>query len=213
MNIEKLKDLESEFLEQYPKGFKDEHFFPTMKKFKPEKLEVFAKEALKKENFSNPNLIVENFYKVIQKSVMVSLFDKLKLKDALATLNSYEQDMLSIEIYELLYGNKKEGFEGLVGFLEQYRLAKWTLISVVPYTINRQSEYFIKPTTTKNIIKYFNLTQLVYKPKPSFEFYNNYCKVLEQMKTKLDPTLTFDNAAFTGFFKIAIEMCEDERKV
>ena len=47
MKIEKLDDLESEFLYRYPKGFEDEHFFPTMKKFKPEKLEEFAKEALK----------------------------------------------------------------------------------------------------------------------------------------------------------------------
>lgn len=209
MNLEKLKDLESEFLYRYPKGFKDEHFFPTMKKFKPEKLEAFAKEALKKENFTEPNLIVEGFYKTIQKSVMVSLFDKLKLKDALATLNSYEKDMLSIEIYELLYGDQKAGFEGLVEFLEQYHLAKWTLISIVPYSINRQSEYFIKPTTTKNIIKYFELNDLIYKPKPSYEFYEKYTHVLNQMKKELNPSLTFDNAAFTGFFKIAIELCED----
>jgi len=208
VKIEKLDVLESEFLYRYPKGFEDEHFFPTMKKFKPEKLEAFAKEALKKENFSNPNLIVDGFFKTIQKSVMVSLFDKLKLKDALATLNSYEKDMLSIEIYELLYGDKKVGFEGLVEFLSEYKLAKWTLISVVPYSINRQTEYFIKPTTTKNIIKYFDLKNLVYKPKPSFEFYDNYTKVLDEMKSKLDKSITFDNAAYTGFFKIAIELCE-----
>jgi len=209
VNLEKLKDLESEFLYRYPKGFKDEHFFPTMKKFKPEKLEEFAKEALKKENFSNPNLVVEGFFKTIQKSVMVSLFDKLKLKDALATLNSYEKDMLSIEIYELLYGDKKEGFEGLVEFLAQYKLAKWTLISIVPYSINRQTEYFIKPTTTKSIIKYFDLKDLVYKPKPTFAFYDNYTKILDEMKSNLDGTLTFDNAAYTGFFNLAIELCED----
>ena len=209
MNLEKLKDIESEFLERYPKGFEDAHFFPTMKKFKPEKLEEFAKEALKKENFSNPNLVVDGFFKTIQKSVMVSLFDKLKLKDTIMSLNSYEKDMLSIEIFELLYGDKKEGFEGLVEFLAQYNLAKWTLLSVVPYSINRQSEYFIKPTTTKNIIKYFELKNLIYKPKPSFEFYENYTKVLEEMKSNVDDSLTFDNAAFTGFLKIGIELCED----
>jgi hypothetical protein len=209
MNLEKLKDLESEFLERYPKGFEDAHFFPTMKKFKPEKLEEFAKEALKKENFSNPNLVVDGFFKTIQKSVMVSLFDKLKLKDAIMSLNSYEKDMLSIEIFELLYGDKKEGFEGLAEFLAQYNLAKWTLLSVVPYSINRQTEYFIKPTTTKNIIKYFELKNLIYKPKPSFEFYENYTKVLDEMKSNVDDSLTFDNAAFTGFLKIGIEFCED----
>lgn len=209
MNFDRLKELEEEFLYQYPKGFKDEAFFPTMKKFKPEKLEEFAKEVLKKENFQNPNEVVEGFFKTVQKSVMVSLFDKLKLKDAINSLNSYEKDMLSIEIYELLYGNKKEGFEGLVEFLDEYRLAKWTIISVVPYSINRQSEYFVKPTTTKNIIRYMQLEDLVYKPKPSFEFYEKYTKYLDEMKSKVDPSLTFDNAAFTGFLKIAIEICEE----
>lgn len=209
MNLEKLKDVESEFLENFPNGFKDEHFFPTMKKFKPEKLEEFAKEALKIENFSNPNLIVEGFFKTIQKSVMVSLFDKLKLKDMIASLNSYEKDILSIEIYELLYGDHKEGFEGLVDFLAEYSLAKWTLISIVPYSLNRQTEYFIKPTTTKNIIKYFELKDCIYKPKPSFAFYENYIKILDEMKENLDDSLTFDNAAFTAFLKIGIEMCEE----
>ena len=209
MNLEKLKVLESEFLHRYPKGFEDEHFFPTMKKFKPEKLEIFAKEALKKENFSNPNLLIDNYYKVIQKSVMVSLFDKLKLKDALISLSSYEKDILSIEIYELLYGNKKDGFEGLVEFLTQYKLAKWTIISIVPYCINRQSQYFIKPTTTKSIIKYFELNTLIYKPRPSFEFYENYSHFLAKIKLKVDKSLTFDNAAFAGFLKTAIELCEE----
>ena len=210
MNLAKLKDLESEFLCRYPKGFEDEHFFPTIKKFNPEKLEEFAKDALKKENFSNPNLLIEGFFKTIQKSVMVSLFDKLKLKDAISSLNFYEKDMLSIEIYELLYGNKKEGFEGLVEFLAQYNLAKWTIISVAPYCLNRHSEYFIKPTTTKMIIKYFELKELIYKPKPSFEFYENYSKALDEMKSNLHDSLTFDNVAFTSFLKVAIEFCEDD---
>lgn len=205
MNLEKLKDLESEFLNSYPEGFKDDNFFPTIQKFNPQKLEDFAKNALKKENFSNPNLLIEGFFKTVQKSVMVSLFDKLKLKDAIASLNSYEKDMLSIEIYEFLYGNKKDGFEGLVEFLAQYNLAKWTIISVTPYCINRHNEYFIKPTTTKMIIKYFELNDLIYKPKPSFEFYQKYAKVLDEMKSNLHDSLTFDNVAFTSFLKVAIE--------
>ena len=31
MKLEKLKNLEAVFLSCYPKGFEDEHFFPTMK--------------------------------------------------------------------------------------------------------------------------------------------------------------------------------------
>jgi hypothetical protein len=208
MNIEKLKEYEAEFLEQYPNGFDDKNFFPTMKTFNPLKLEEFANDALKKENFQNPNLVVDGFLKVVHKSVFVSLFDKLKLKDMIASLNSYEKDMLSIEIYELLYGNKKVGFEGLVEFLEQYKLAKWTIISVVPYCINRNQDYFIKPTTTKNIIKTFDLEDLIYKAKPSFEFYNKYTKTLDIMKSSIDKSLSPDNVGFTAFLKVAMDSYE-----
>jgi hypothetical protein len=51
MNLEKLKDIEAEFLLQYPSGFEDAKFFPTMKKFDPSKLEAFTKENLKKRIF------------------------------------------------------------------------------------------------------------------------------------------------------------------
>ena len=209
MNIEKLKEYEAEFLEQYPNGFDDRNFSTIMKTFNPIKLEEFAKDALKKENFQNPSLIVNGFLKVVQKSVFVSVFDKLKLKDMIATLNSYEKDMLSIEIYELLYGNKKKGFEGLVEFLSEYKLAKWTIISVVPYCINRHQDYFIKPTTTKNIIKTFELEDCIYKTKPSFEFYDKYTKALDIMKSSIDKSLSPDNVGFTAFLKVAIESYEE----
>ena len=205
MNIEKLKEYEAEFLEQYPNGFDDRNFSHIMKTFNPLKLEEFAKEALKKENFETPSLVIDGFFKVVSKSVFVSLFDKLKLKDAIATLTSYEKDMLSIELYELLHGNKRNGFEGLVEFLAQYNLAKWTIISVVLYYNDRQKEYFIKPTTTKNVIKYFELQNLIYKPTPSFEFYNSYKKILNEMKKNVHKSLKIDNAAFTGFLRIGME--------
>ena len=210
MNIEKLKDYESEFLEQYPMGFDDKNFFATMKSFNPVKLEEFAKDALKKENFDNPSLVVNNFFKVVQKSVFVSLFDKLKLKDMIASLNSYEKDMMSIEIFEFLYGNKKEGFEGLVEFLSPYKLAKWTIITVVPYSLNRNQDYFIKPTTTKDIIKTFDLKDLIYKPKPSFEFYDKYTKALDKMKSSIHNSLSPDNVGFTAFLRVAIDTYEDK---
>ena len=205
MNLEKLKDVETEFLLQYPSGFQDAKFFPTMKKFDPSKLEAFTKENLKKENFSNPNLVIDAFFQIIQKSVLVSLFDKLKFRDMKDSLTSYEKDMLSIELFELLHGNQKNGFEGIVEFLSQYSLAKWTIISVILYYNDRQKEYFIKPTTTKNVIKYFEIKDLVYKPTPSFDFYNSYKKVLNEMKKNVDKSLHPDNAAFTGFLRIAME--------
>ena len=205
MNMKKLKDMEEEFLAFYPTGFEDAKFFPTMKKFNPSKLEEFTKKNLKKENFSNPNLVIEAFFKIIQKSVLVSLFDKLKFRDMLLSLTSYEKDMLSIELYELLHGNIKDGFDGIVEFLNQYKLAKWTIISVVLYYNDRQKEDFIEPTTTKNVIKSFEIKDLVYKPTPSYEFYNSYKKVLNEMKKNVHKSLKIDNAAFTGFLRMGME--------
>ena len=46
---------------------------------------------------------------------------------------------------------------------------------------------------------------MIYKPTPSFEFYNAYKKVLNEMKKNVHKSLKIDNAVFTGFLRIAIE--------
>ena len=100
---------------------------------------------------------------------------------------------------------RKEGFEGLVEFLDQYKLAKWTVISVILYYFDRQKEYFIKPTTTKNVIKYFEIKDLVYTSKPNYEFYDSYKKILNEMKKNVHNSLSKDNAGFTGFLRIGMQ--------
>jgi len=47
---------------------------------------------------------------------------------------------------------------------------------------------------------------IIYKPKPSFEFYESYTQALDKMKANVDKSLSEDNAAFTGFLRISIEM-------
>ena len=73
------------------------------------------------------------------------------------------------------------------------------------YYNNRQKEYFVKPTTTKNVIKYFEIENLVYKPTPSFEFYSTYKKALNEMKKNVHKSVKVDNAVFTGFLRIGME--------
>lgn len=94
--------------------------------------------------------------------------------------------------------------------MDKYKLAKWTIVSVVPYILNRQKDFFIKPTTTKNIIDFLELNDLKYNSKPTYTFYKEYSNKLEDMKIKVDKSLTFDNAAFTGFLRVAIELCKSE---
>ena len=60
--------------------------------------------------------------------------------------------------------------------------------------------------TTKNILAFFEIEGLVYKPKPSYEFYVVYKKVLESMRAEVSQKISpHDNAGFTGFLMIAME--------
>ena len=116
------------------------------------------------------------------------------------------RDMLCIGLYEMLYGDQKEGFETMVEVLSFYSLAKWPIVTLIPYYFYRDKEFFIKPTTTKNIITFFEIEGLVYKPRPSYEFYVAYTKVLESMRPEVSEKISpNDNAGFTGFLMMAME--------
>ncbi|WP_417327240.1 hypothetical protein [Halarcobacter sp.] len=208
MNIEKLKDLEAEFFEEYPKAFEDERLLKLMKKFNPSKLEELSNQYFHKDNFSQPEIVCENFIKIVSKSVVVSFYDKMKLKDAIKDMGMYQKDMFSIALYDLLHGNEKDGYDSFVEILSEYSLAKWTLVSLVPYYMNRKKEYFIKPTTAKNIINYLELKDLKYKPKPSFEFYKGFKKALDEIKKNVPKNLSEENICLTAFLRVAIDICE-----
>ena len=58
---------------------------------------------------------------------------------------------------------------------------------------------FVKPTTTKNVIRQFEVEDLVYRPQPTWQFYDAYRDLIAEMKALTDPSLSPNNAAFTGF--------------
>jgi hypothetical protein len=206
MNLEKLKNAEAYFLELYPEGFQDIGLQPIIKRHNTAKIGEQVRELFAKENFSQPELICENFAKIASKSTLISLFEKPKVRDMVKSMRMERKDMLCIGLYEMLYGDPKEGFETLVEVLSFYGLAKWSLVTLIPYYFYRDKAFFIKPTTTKNILAFFEIEGLVYKPKPSYEFYIAYTSVLENMKANVGAKISHDdNAAFTGFLMMAME--------
>ncbi|MDD5359972.1 MAG: hypothetical protein PHI79_06130 [Sulfurovaceae bacterium] len=205
MNTKKLKEAEDYFFELYPKGVEDENLLPIIKKHNTAKIGQTVQEMFVKDNFATPKLICENFSKIVSKSTLVSIFEKPKVRDMVKRMSIEQEDMLSIGLYELLYGNKSSGFDILVNVLAHYGLAKWSLVTLIPYYYARNKEFFIKPNTTKNIIKFFELEGLVYKPRPSYEFYMQYKAQLEKMKSYINSGVGDDNAGFTGFLMIAME--------
>jgi len=157
---------------------------PIIKRHNTAKIGEQVREMFAKENFSQPELICENFAKIVSKSTLISLFEKPKVRDMMKEMRMERRDMFSIGLYEMLYGNQKEGFEIVVEILSYYTLAKWSLVTLIPYYFYRDKEFFVKPMTTKNVIAFFEIEGLVYKPRPSYEFYVQYTNVLKEMKKK-----------------------------
>ena len=205
MNLEKLKTAEAEFFALYPKGFDDEALQPLIRRHNTAKIGQQVRELFAEKNFVQPEEVCDNFAKIVSKSSLISLFEKPRVRDMVRQMSPEHKDMLSIALYELLHGSEEEGFEGLVEALSFYKLAKWSIVTLIPYYYARDRAFFIKPTTTKNIIKYFELDGLEYKPRPSYAFYRKYTKALEEMKSEVDASLGKNNAGFTGFLMMAME--------
>jgi len=205
MNLEKLKQAESNFLQRYPGGFNHPEMLEISKKHKMEKTSTLAQERFKLEMFSNSQEIIDSMIKLVNSSSMVSLFEKPKFRDFANGLDKDRKNLIVHGVKEILHGNEESGFDILVDMLKEDKLAKWTLLTVIPAYFSPNKEVFVKPTTTKNVIKYFELEDLVYKPLPSYTFYTRYRQEINGMKEKVSDLLSPNNAAFSGFLMMVME--------
>ena len=101
---------------------------------------------------------------------------------------------------------KRSGFDEILGMLAHYKLARWSLISVVPFYFAPKREAFVKPTTAKGIIAFLEVDNLHYKPTPSWEFYSGYRKLLDAVKKEVHPSLSVNYAALSGFLMTTMPM-------
>jgi hypothetical protein len=92
----------------------------------------------------------------------------------------------------------------MLSVLQTGKLAKWSLMTILPVYFNPQQEVFVKPTTAKGVIKYFELESLEYKPMPSWEFYKTFRETILEMRSMVDASLAPNNAAFTGFLMMSM---------
>ena len=206
MNAEKLKFAEEKFLMQYPGGFQNPVMIEIAKKHKIEKMIEMAKESLSRDKFEDSDEFAQAMVKIVARSSMVSVFEKAKFRDLVKEMSDEEKRRLSENMFELIHGNQEKGFNQMVEFLQIFKMAKWTIMTVCMLYSNPSVEVFIKPTTTKGVIKYFELEGLEYKPQPSYEFYKEYRKQINEMKNKMDESLRVDNAGFCGFLMMAMDL-------
>ncbi|MHC1760013.1 MAG: hypothetical protein AB9917_10950 [Negativicutes bacterium] len=206
MNREKLKEAEGRFLVQYPGGFSHPDMLEIVKKHRVTKMINMAQDSFALERFDSAVTIVDSMIQLVSQSSLVSIFEKPKFRDAVNSMNADEKEHLAYGLKEFLHGDQAKGFGLMTGLLQEYKVAKWPLLTVYPIYYRPSVEVFIKPTTAKGIITYFELSGLTYSPRPTFEFYRAYREQILLMKQEVAELLRVDNAAFCGFLMMAIEV-------
>lgn len=205
MNLEKLRQAEAAFLQRFPGGFENPEIIATrVRKHKPDQMIALAQESFSRGNFSLPELIVRNMIKLITRSSIISVFEKPKFRDFANALAPQEKEFLSDGMEQLLHGDEQTGFEMILDLLQNGKSAKWSLMTVCQTYYHPQRDVFVKPTTVKGVIDYFELESLQYKPTPSWAFYEAYRSVFHEMRSKVDASLSPTNAAFSGFLWMTI---------
>lgn len=205
MNKAKLKEAENIFIMRFPGGFSNPQMLELTKKHKVEKMKKMAQDSFAVGKFESADDIIDSMGKIVSQSSLISLFEKPKFRDLVKVLSDSEKKHLAHGLKEFLHGDQAFGFGLMTGLLHEYKLAKWPLLTVYPIYYRPSVEVFIKPTTAKGIIEYFELTGLKYNSNPTFEFYKAFREQITQMKQEVHTSLQVDNAAFCGFLMMTLE--------
>ena len=192
------------FLSRYPGGFGNPELIALRtKKHNVDKMIAFAQASFAKRDFRFPDLILQNMVKIVSRSSVISVFEKTRFRDYAATLDSADQNSLTVGLEDLLHGDERVGFETILGLFQRAKLGKWSLMTVCQTYFHPQRDVLVKPMTVKGIIDYFELENLQYKPTPTWAFYEAYRSTIHAMKARVDPSLSPSNAAFSWFLLLS----------
>lgn len=205
MNIRRIKEAEAAFLGRYPLGFDDPGMAPIRKRHNVPQLASFAKDNVTRLTLTQPENFSELLVKITGRSSMVSRFEKAPFRECVAMLTSRDKRRLARAYEKRLFGNRKrQGFEEIVEFFAPFRLARWSLLSALPFYLAPTREVFVKPTTAKKIVELLEIDSLEYHARPDWAFYDGYRKLIREVKQHLDPRLTANNAAITGLLMFSL---------
>lgn len=205
MNVLRLKEAEAAFLDRFPQGFQDPGMEAIRKRHNVDRLATFASENLTELAFSRPSAFADVLVTIVGRSSMVSRFEKAPFREFIGSLSSKQKQALADSFRKRLIGRKKrEGFEEIVDVFSRYKLARWSLVSAVPFYFSPKKEVFLKPTTAKKIISLLEVDGLSYHSRPTWALYDGYRKLILEAKKFLDPSLTPNNAAITGLLMFSL---------
>ena len=208
MNLEKLSQLEREFFMRYPQGFASPELAEIGKRHKMDQMTEKVAASFRRTAFKDTEQVIDAMIQLTCRSSMVSMFEKPKYRDIVRGFSPSEKAQFADAFRKRLHGNGRKGFDEMLSLLQRYKLAKWSLITILPLYFSPQDEVFVKPTTAKKVIAHLELDEIVYKPQPSWQFYEGFKRAIHSIKSKIDPALAPNNAALTGFLMMAIDWAE-----
>ncbi|MBT4732628.1 DUF3553 domain-containing protein [Candidatus Woesearchaeota archaeon] len=142
------------FLEQFPEGFYGTRFKEEERDYK-DKANELANEILGQEKFSlllknsDYSEIVRLALKLVNKTNLISPFEKMALKDGLDDQDS--KKVFSKMLNNLLYGGAdlESRFNDFIKVLEDINASKWTIVSYFLFIFQPEKYMFVKPTITQ----------------------------------------------------------------
>ncbi|MCH4888207.1 hypothetical protein EZV73_11520 [Acidaminobacter sp. JC074] len=200
--MSKMKALEEIFFDMYPDGFDDEEMKSIEKKHKLDKLSKMSQVMFTKEAFENQDILA-NFTKIINASTLVSRFEKPAFKNFVGSITQDEKVRLEKALFEYIHGDEELGFNEMVFVMQPYKVAKWPILTVLKAYLNLDGDIFIKPTTVKMILGYFE-ADFKYTSKPNYDFYKTYRAFINDIKSQASPGVKPNNPAFSGFLMMTI---------
>ncbi len=212
LDIKALKRLEQNFLMQYPSGFETPELAKRIKRHTVGRMTELSREFFAESALANVSLAAANMARIVSRSSLVSVFEKPRFRDFVGGLNEDEKAFLVDGLREMLHGNQRLGFEAMLDLLKTRKLAKWSLLTVIPNYYAPVREIFVKPTTTKGILKHFGITDPVYKPTPTWDFYEKYRTIINAGRERVDKSIGSSNVAFSGFLMMSVEVQQPPRK-
>jgi hypothetical protein len=205
MNVQRLKEAEAVFLAHFPKGFDDPAMERIKKSHPVDRLAKFARENLTETTFNQPRKFADTMLTIIKRSSMVSRFEKPPFQAFVETLSAKDAKRLAGAFRKRLVGRKKrDGFDEIVDVLAYHKLARWPVVSALPFYYSPKTEAFVKPSTAKKIVRLLEVDDLEYRARPDWAFYSGYLKMIREIKKHVDPGLTPNNAATTGFLMFTL---------
>lgn len=208
MNLERLRAAEADFLGQYPLGFRDPALAAIGRKHNVDKLSAQAREAFARRAFARQGAVLDDLVRIVSRSSMVSMFEKPRFREFVAGLGGDDRDALAAALKQMLHGtgsSPRRGFETMVDLLLGEKLAKWSLVTAAPYYLHPDREVFVKPTTAKGVVAFFELDVPDYRPCPYWDFYAAYRAQILAMREQVHPDLAPNNAAFSGFLMMTMK--------